>query len=347
MLTYNPEFVENPDYAYAVARVRALETKLIDGGSLMSLIDAPLDRFEASLAELTGIDRSGPGDPKDPGDHSHTYRLLQQVETRFTGVYRLVLSLLLDDTPKRLISLKYDYELLKLLIKEAKGIELSVPETFSERSRNSYEGLKSMLEEGKVLDLGPGMYESYLWALEKKQISGRQIDFRCDLAYYEELFGLVNLMKNDFIHNFFLREVDANNILSALRLKLRGGKRGDVRGRYLPYGTIDAGYLEQVLDLTLEGFAQRIVFSPLSSVLLRVNRGRPEDEQAEELERLMDEDLMRYLKESIFVTFGIEPVLAYLWMKEVELKDLRTILIAKYAKIAEPEIKRHVRGVHG
>jgi V/A-type H+-transporting ATPase subunit C len=342
MLTYNPEFVEDPDYAYAVARIRALETKRIDQAALSSLVGAPLDRFSSSLSELTGLDTAALRESTN-----NAYSLLDLLEARFTRDHQLVCSLLLDDTARRLVMLKYDYELLKLIVREAKGMALTVPSSFSRRSFYSYEEIKAMLEEGRALDLGPGIYDTYLRIMEERQISGREIDHRCDCAYYEELLGLVESMNNDFIRNFFLREVDAQNILGTLRLKLLGGKRGDIRDRYLPYGTIDPGYLEQLLDLSIEGFAGRIVFSPLATVLLRVSKDQPEAEQAEELERLMDEDLLIYLRESIFVTFGIEPVLAYLWMKEVELKNLRTILIAKHAGVSESEIKRHVRGVYG
>jgi V/A-type H+-transporting ATPase subunit C len=341
MLTYNPEFVENPEYAYAVARIRALETRLVDQGAFASLIGAPLDRFGSYFAELTGI----PVEAAAVG--KNVYKPFDLLEARFTKDHELVCSLLLDETARRLISLKYDYELLKLIVKEKRGAALSIPQSFSERSRYPYEELKAMLEQGRMIDLGPGMYETYLWIAEAKELTGREIEHRCDCAYYEELFELVESMHNDFIMNFFLREVDTKNILSSLRVKLLGGNRGQIRARHLPFGTIDLNYLELLLDLTLEGFAGRIVFSPLAPVLLRVNKGQPEPEQAEELERLLDEDLLVYLRESMFVTFGVEPVLAYLWMKEVELKNLRTILVAKQAGISEAEIKRHVRGVYG
>ncbi|UCB46538.1 MAG: V-type ATPase subunit [Spirochaetota bacterium] len=338
MLTYNPQFREDPEYAYAVARIRALETKLIEPGAFSSLIGTPIERFGTYFHELTGIEGASSDD---------LHLLVNSLEKRFTNTFFLVKSLLLDEGISRLISLKYDYELLKLVLKEQRGKDIEPPESFMDRSRYSYEDLKAMLEAGKVIDLGPVMSNVYAVVSEAKQITGREIDYRCDLAYYEEVFEIIESLDNDFIQNFFLREIDAQNIMGGVRLKLLGGKRSQLRERYIPFGTIDLGYLEQILDLSLEGFAQKIVFSPLAGVLLKVNKGSPEEEQITQLERLIDEDMLMFLRETIFVTFGVEPVLAYLWMNEVELRNLRTVLIAKHAGVSASEMKFHIRGVYG
>jgi V/A-type H+-transporting ATPase subunit C len=344
MLMYNPEFVENTEYAYAVARIRALETRFISGSGLGALIASGVDRFSAQFSDMTGIDGA------DLGTRKGTDTALRLLEDRFTEDYLLVVSLFLDDLPKRIVSLKYDYGLLKLIVKESHGGGTAVPPYLVRRSRFSYEGLVDILEKKRAMETGPRMQEVYAGlhagSAGTKRMSGREIEHHCDCAYYGELFELLEELNNEFILGYFLREVDAKNILSALRLKLLGGKRSEVSARLLPYGTIDAGYFEQLIDLTLEGFSQRIVFSPLAAVLQKVNRAVSEQEQAAELERLIDEDKINYLNESIFVTFGVEPLLTYLFSKEVELKSLRTILVTKHAGLAESEIKRHVRGAY-
>ncbi|MBN2322355.1 MAG: V-type ATPase subunit [Spirochaetes bacterium] len=344
MLTYNPEFVENAEYAYAVARIRALETRFIGPSGLGALAASGVDRFAAQFSDIAGIDGA------DLGTRRGAETALRALDDRFTEDYLLVVSLLSGDLPKRLVSLKYDYELLKLIVKEHYGAGFAVPRHLARRSRFSPETLREMLEKKKALETGPRMQDVYTALCARgassKRISGREIEHRCDSAYYGELFEILGEMKNEYFTGYFIREVDAKNVLGTLRLKLLGGERGEVGARLLPYGAIDAGYFEEIPDLTLEGFAQRIVFSPLSSVLQKVDRTASEEEQVSELERLIDEDKVDYLHESIFVTFGVEPVLAYLFLKEVELKSLRTILVTKHAGLAESEIKRYVRGAY-
>lgn len=332
------EFVEISDYAYAVARIRALETKLIDGKDYNALIAAPEERFFPLFTEIAGIKSDGP---------PLLSALVKSLEESFTESLYLVKSLILQDEVKRLISLKYDYELLKLIIKEAGGQEITIPTEISKRSNYSYPLLKSLLESGKALDTGSLIYETYNLLKNARDLTGKRIDNSCDNSYYSELFQILEEYGNGFLTEYFIREVDANNIMTALRLKAQGAKRTALRERFLPFGIIDISFLELGFDLNLEGFSSRIVFSPLSAALN--NTGKTEDEgaQAAEVEKLLEEELIKYLKESLFVTFGVEPLLTYLWVRDAEVKNLRTVLLSKSAGVSPEEIKKHIRGFYG
>ncbi|MCK4804505.1 MAG: hypothetical protein KAT88_08100, partial [Spirochaetes bacterium] len=165
------EFVEISDYAYAVARIRALETKLIDGKDYNTLIVAPEERFFPLFTEIAGIKSDGP---------PLLSALVKSLEESFTESLYLVKSLILQDEVKRLISLKYDYELLKLIIKEAGGQEITIPTEISKRSNYSYPLLKSLLESGKALDTGSVIYETYNSLKNARDLTGKRIDNSCD-----------------------------------------------------------------------------------------------------------------------------------------------------------------------
>jgi V/A-type H+-transporting ATPase subunit C len=331
----NVEFVEKSEYAYAVARIRAIETKLVDGKGYNTIIASPMDRFYAVFSEVTGVKADGV---------SGLGAALKSLEDSFTQTLYLVKSLILEDEINRLVSLKYDYELLKLIVKESKGHEAAIPTEISERSNYSYPVLKSLLEGGKALETGSIILDTYVSLREARDQTGNFIDNRCDRAYYTELFQILDWYGNSFLSEYFIRKIDAVNITTTLRLKLQGAKRSSLRERILPFGSIDASYFEQGIDLNLEGFSSRIIFSPLSRVLSGVGKRDDEEEQIAQVERLLEEELLRYLKESLFVTFGIEPLIAYLWVRETEVRNLRTILLAKNAGIDNDEIKMYVRG---
>ena len=338
MLVYNPEFVENSEYAFAVAKIRALETNFVNSAGYNSLIAAPVDRFNALFAEITMIRSEGA---------ANVSSLLAQLEELFTVQFYMVKSLVLEDEIKRLISLEYDYEILKLIVKEERVERVVIPTEVSRRSNYSYPVLKSLLEGGKFIDTGEILYNTYFSLKSEKELNSNIIDNTCDKSYYNEVFQILEQYNNPFLTGYFIRKVDMRNILTTLRLKIRGEKRSTLRERFFPFGSIDISFLEQGLDLNLEGFTSRIIFSPLSSVLRAVEKKGEESDQVTQAEKLLEEDLLRYLKESIFVTFGIEPILAYLWTKELEVKNLRIILLGKVTGIAPEEIKRYVRGFYG
>jgi V/A-type H+-transporting ATPase subunit C len=310
----------------------------VSGAAYGSLISAPADRFFSLLAETAGIRGQSEAD---------LHSMLGQLEESFTGQFSLVRNLLLEDEIKRLVSLEYDYELLKFIVKEHRVPGLAVPPQLSRRSNYSYPLLKALLEGGRFVDTGDLLFDTYRMLEEEKEPTGHQIDSACDKAYYTELFELLERVGNPFLTGYYTRRVDARNILTTLRLKIRGVKRSDLHGRYLPHGSIDPGALEQGLDLNLDGFASRILYSPLAPALRGVEKRGEEVDQVAQAERLLEELIMKYVRESVFVTFGVEPVVAYLWEKEMETKNLRIILLGKATGVVPDEIRRYVRGSYG
>jgi V/A-type H+-transporting ATPase subunit C len=342
MLTYNAEFIEDLEYAYAVARIRALETRFIDEVALNALLSSDGERFVAQFSEITGIRSTGHDDQA-----MDVTRMLDELEETFSETHRLVQSLILQDRMKRFIGLRYDYELLKFVVKDEKGEVTRIPLSLIERSNYGHGLLKSLLAEGRALETGETMFRTYRTLLDSRELSSTQIDIKCDRAYYSELFQLLHEDYNPFIHDYFVREIDAINIATVLRLKLQGKKRGIMRERYLPHGSIDLTYLEEGFDMNLEVFAGRVQFSPFAQYLREVDKNLEAEEQVARVERRLDAAQTQYLRESLIVSFGIEPLLAYLWMKERELNNLRTIFIAKMSGISQDEIRTSLRGPYG
>jgi V/A-type H+-transporting ATPase subunit C len=342
MLTYNAEFVENTEYAYAVARIRALETRFIDEMTLNTLLSSDGERFVSTFCEVTGIKRSD-----TRGDAVDVTGMLDDLEESFSETHRLVGSLILEERMRRFIGLRYDYELLKFVVKEEKGEVMGIPLSLIERSNYGHGLLKSLLAEGRALQTGETLYKTYRTLLDSREASSAQIDIHCDRAYYDELFQLLGEQGNPFIRDYVIREIDSINIATVLRLKLQGDKRSVMRERYIPRGSIDLAYLEEGFDMNLEGFAGRIQFSPFAQYLREIDKNAHEEEQVAQVERRLDAAQTAYLKESLIVSFGIEPLLAYLWIKERELNNLRTIFIAKMSGISQDEIRTSLRGPYG
>jgi V/A-type H+-transporting ATPase subunit C len=342
------DFVEQAEYAYAVARVRALETSLVDSASISSLMTVPMERFFQSFQETAGA-AGASHDAKD-GDPT---ALMHQLERRFTDTFRLVRSLVMEEAMRRLIGLEYDYRLLNLLVKEARGVGRfgttggdSARDIYEARANVSFDGLRDALEKGRFTETGEIMYEAWRRLVQDPGLTGSAVDQACVRAFYVDLFGLLDENPNGFIRGYFLRRVDGSNVAAMLRQKLQGKKRADLAARFLPFGSIGLTHLEDGLDMTIDAFAGRIVFSPLAAVLRGVDKTAGEEEQIAEAERLIDDSLVRYLRESLFVTFGVEPVFAYLRLKEMELVNLRTILIGRSGGVPVEDIRGQMRGQH-
>jgi V/A-type H+-transporting ATPase subunit C len=353
------DFTEQAEYAYAVARIRALETTLIDSTAITSLMTTPSDRFMQAFQEVSQT----AGGTHDTKDHDPT-ALLRLLEDRLTDTFLLARSLIIEDAMRRLLSLEYDYRLLNLIVKKHAGGpspdgaggppagehrpgEHHFREICDARANYSFQSLQAALQGGRVTETGETLYGTYRSLTEKAELSGGVIDLACTRGLYTELFGILEGHPNGFIRGFYVRRVDGFNVIAMLRQKLRGGKRSDLAERFLPFGSIGLEHIEEGLDMTIDGFAARIVFSPIGPVLRGVDKSADGEEQIAQAERLIDDAQIGYLRESLFVTFGLEPIFAYLRMKEMELLNLRTVLICRLAEVPVEEIRGQMRGYHG
>jgi len=62
-----------------------------------------------------------------------------------------------------------------------------------------------------------------------------------------------------------------------------------------------------------------------------------------ELEKLMDNFLINYYKRARYINLGVEPLIAYEFAKETEIKTIRTILVGKLNNLPTSTIKEHLR----
>ncbi len=64
------------------------------------------------------------------------------------------------------------------------------------------------------------------------------------------------------------------------------------------------------------------------------------------LEKLIDDFLIEYLKKAKYIPFGIEPLIAYLLAKEMEIKNIRIIIVSKIAKLSSRTVQENLRGTY-
>ncbi len=335
---YNIEFTEKDEYAYSVALVRARESRLVDTQTYISLTNASGDRFVQLLSEVTGIRFDSDESPQS---------MVLKLEENFTETFFLIKSLIQEDAYKRLISLKYDYELLKKLVKNPESGSGYYDLEVSKRSNYSLPILKVLLENEKQMDIGPHLYMAYYYIKTNPDLTGGEIDTICDISYFKEVFEILAEYPNEFLIEYYRSLVDISNILTVLRAKAREIKRSEMRRLIIPFGTLSLDHLEHGYDLSVDALGSRLVFWRFSSILKQVDKSKEVLEQIEELEKLFEEALVKYLRESIFVVFGIEPVFRYLWLNELQLKNLRVIVLLKSAGVEPGEIRKYVRGVYG
>ena len=65
------------------------------------------------------------------------------------------------------------------------------------------------------------------------------------------------------------------------------------------------------------------------------------------IERLCDDAVMKYVKDAKYISFGIEPLIAYTAAKQAEIKSVRIVLAGKAAGLAPNLIRERLRETYG
>ena len=114
----------------------------------------------------------------------------------------------------------------------------------------------------------------------------------------------------------------------------------------LPGGMIEPRIFEMGFDLPLEGFSARIVHTPYAKLFRNFSSTGDLFRDTFLIERRLEEEELLYLKRGEMVTFGVEPLVAYIWRRGVEVKNLRSIVMSKSGELPVSEITPVLRDVH-
>lgn len=169
-------------------------------------------------------------------------------------------------------------------------------------------------------------------ALEKFEESNnpQDIDLSLDKGFYQMKLKDAKEMDSEKLIDFTREEVDLTNLVSLLRLKSQ-----DETLDLLKESLIDGGFVSR--DKFIDYFSYDI--TRIREAMTNTNIGkyvkdilkddRNIDEMIMALEKVIDDHLTDFTIDSKMVTFGPEVLMNFLISKEIEIKNLRILLVAK------------------
>jgi V/A-type H+-transporting ATPase subunit C len=325
-------------YAYAVGRIRALETRLLDKSKLERMIDAP--SAEEALKVLAETEYAGA--VAELADvHDFEIILRDEISRCF--------ALLLKMSPRPeligMMALRYDIHNLKVLFK-AKYLGVTA-DLLMPAGTVAGEKLKTMVEEEDFRDL-PGAVRAAAERVVEEFAVNRDpqaIDLNLDRVLFARLLESARAARSAFLEGLFLRQIDLANIKTFVRVKRMGQDREFLKKALLPSGLIPAGRLASLLDEPLESLIAQTAMSEYAAVIGEGVRDWLEKGTAAHLEKLADDYITAYLQWGRRSPFGFEPLIAYLWAKEIEIKNIRLIMVGKINKLPVEAIRERLRHV--
>ena len=341
--------IDNAPYAYVNARVRSMESRLLDDHKLNELIEA------GSLVEVVGL-----LEDTDYGKYISTtskdvYSVEKSLDMHLAHIYK-TLAEISPDRSKKILELfekRYDVKNIKTILR-AKYAGLDGESTFKiliplgripenklrelceaktvEEVVNGLEGT----EYGKILSENLSIYEE----------SGNLIPLELALDRYilESLWKVVGIegTNEDIFKEFIGRMIDIENLKIILKCK---GERvsSEVILNYL----LGVGYelppwkLKELAEAeSMEGVVSSLEGTEYSNIISGCLEEYEKCKSAYVFERALDNYLVEIGKKlSLRQPFGVGPIIGFITSKEMEVKKLKVIIKGKMEGLSPRDIR--------
>ena len=324
----------NEAYLCLSAMLRSRETKLLTNERAWRMLDAPSFEEAAKLITDCGYEDMSQMNAKE----IESYHNKRKVE-----IYKDLERFSPDSEIIDIFKMKYDYHNVKVILK-AEAMNTQADRLLSQIGRISADKLKSLYDEGKFNlmpgTLGPAMAEA-------KEILARtenpqEADFFLDEAYFSEVLETANKSGNDFLISYAKLLIDAANLKSAVRT-MRMGKNSE----FMNLALIDGGNVgtKRISAADKDSIAALYENTALSRAAVlggEAVNGAP----LTAFELACDNAVNKYLSEAKLVSYGSEPLTAYLAAIESETTAVRMILTGRLAGIESAIIKERLRDMY-
>ena len=303
--------------------IRASETETLED-ALRSLSDTVYNKYINKISSPT----------------EYEYILKEEL-TRF---YDELFDISPSKIPIRLITLKYFYHNLKVIIKEdigkkdLKDLYMNIGDFDLKEYRDA---LVKGSKKNKYFELIQRVEEIY-----KEKKDPQLIDIYLDNAYFTELLELAEESQVDLFIEYAKNLIDFTNIRTLLRAKKQEKDVEFLRQIIIEGGNVRKetylDLLNRELSSDTDVFKKLEIYKYIKEALDSFKeRGNLSD-----FEREMDNYFIDLIKDVKYITYGPEVIFANVLAKEMEIKNLRIILVSKLNGLDSEFIREKLRDTY-
>ena len=322
-------------YLCLSAMLRAREGKLLNAERAARMIEAP--SYEDAARMLT-----------DCGYEDMSQLNAGQLEEALTAHRADIFSELDRLAPDSLIpgifKMKYDYHNAKVLLK-SEVMQLSADRILSATGRIAPAELKRLYHEEKYSEmpgqLGKAMEEAK--ELLARTANPQQADFALDRAFFAEMHAAAAESGNAFLQGYAKILTDAANLKGAVRTVRMGKGQEFMKDVLIPGGSVSTDRILAASDA--EALASLFTHSELEEAA-QLGGEALTGGTLTAFELACDNAVNAYLGRAKLVSFGSEPLTAYLAAVENEITAVRMILTGRLAGIKPGVLKERLRDMY-
>ena len=326
-----------PSYAYACARISALEKSLFGRDAVRRMAEGSL---EDALRVLLDAKYGGVSDATS----EDVERMIDNVRKQTAKTIR---ELSPDSALTDLFLLQTDAQNLKVFVKARL---MSAPDAvWLEGGLFSQEQITAMVSESAYDQLPEQMRHAMERLEAKLKISPEPqlISVYIDYGYFAHCLEASKTVKEPFVRRYFLALCDFNNVITFFRMRAMGAQKEDLKDMLLPNAGIHSDTLIAVYELSAETLTKALSDSPVRSALQEGLSKMLVTGNIAMLEKARDNYLLSLVNEHRHDVMTIFPIVGYLLARDREAKAVRLILTVKRNGLDEAVITERLRELYG
>lgn len=329
--------IKEDDYAYASARIRAKETKLLRRSHFDRMLDA--STADEAYKVLTESEYGIPG-KNTAGVFAYEELLADEMKK----CYMLLEEIAPQAELVKAFQRRHDFFNIKVLLKsEFSGKEM--PGILMDTGTIDKDAVTGMIRERDYSELTPVMQQAVEQTREifSKTRDPQIVDIILDKASYHQLVIDLKGINSPFLHRLAEIITDITNIKMFIRAKFLNKSWDFIEKILLKDGTIPEKLYFESSENTIDDFVEEIRHSEYEGVLVKGWEMSKNKKDSSDIEKLLDDYIMEYIQRAKLVTMGVEPLTAYLFAKEAEIRNVRIIMTAKINELSVDLVRERLR----
>lgn len=330
-------------YGYAVARIRAMEPMLLDSSVYQRMLDA--DGVSGAIKVLGETVYS-----RVLGGESVGERYDSALENELGAVFDEFESFVPEKKLIELFRIQYDFHNVKVVLKSMMSAKAG-----GRKRWDLLTGLGTVpadkiagyieAEEYSYLPYGLSNAVPDSLALWEQTHDIVEVERVLDECMFQALLRTAEATGEPGVAAWIKTRIDAENVRSLVRLKRFGFEPSDAMKFMHSGGCLSMMDLSAMYTEPLENWAHMMTRSIIGDTLADLQDEGDFDKLIVDIERSLDDACQSALAKARYSTYAPENVLAYLWGKEQEMKNIRTIMVSKSTDSPTDETRRSMR--HG
>ncbi|MCL1793379.1 MAG: V-type ATPase subunit [Oscillospiraceae bacterium] len=324
-------------YAHTIGYLRIREKMLLSGESFGRIIDSPNAAEAAKLISQNS---------------EYDFSALPKVEDYETVMgetlkktYSRLYFLAPEKTAIDIILCKYDYHNLKTAAK-SKYLGKDHSELYIACTETDPALIAAAVAEGaKPKQLPSHLLDAAAMSRSSLENGGspQTLDVVLDLHMFGHMLNLAKTANNAFLLEYAQFATDFYNVRTMLRLKNMGGEAKFLKEALCEGGKLPKAEIFRHFEKNLAALGEAFHYKYFGEIMKASLEDYEKTGDFSGLEKRLDDFLMDHAKKSKYIAFGPEIFMSYVFSKENEARQIRTIMNCKINNMPAAAIRERLR----